>query len=91
MTDIVLNEAQQRFETQVDGHTAMVTFERFEGGIAYTHTIVPDALAGRGIASQLAKHVLEYAVQQQLKVRPDCPYIRAYIGKHQEYQPLVVE
>ena len=91
MSEIVLNEAKQRFETTVEGHTAVVTFERFEGGIAYTHTIVPEALAGRGIGSALAKHVLEYAVQNHLKVRPDCPYIRAYIGKHPEYQPLVVE
>ena len=91
MSEIVLNEALQRFETTVDGHTAVVTFERFAGGIAYTHTIVPEALAGRGIASALAKHVLEYAQHQNLKVRPDCPYIRAYIGKHPEYQPLVVE
>ena len=51
---------------------------------------MPEALSGQGIASALAKHVLEYAVQNQLKVQPDCPYIRAYIGKHPEYQSLVV-
>lgn len=91
MPAITLNESQSRFETTVHGITAYVTFERPSSSvIAYTHTIVPEALSGQGIASALAKHVLEYAVQNQLKVQPDCPYIRAYIGKHPEYQSLVV-
>ena len=88
-TPITLNEAKHRFELTVDGQEAYVRFERFPGGIAYTHTIVPDALSGRGIASRLARHVLDYAAEQKLSVRPDCPYIRAYIEKHPEYQPLV--
>ena len=87
---IVLNEAEHRFEMHVDGHAAYEIFERFPGGINYLHTIVPDALAGRGIASAIAKHVLDYAVDNHLKVIPTCPYIHAYIDKHPEYQSLVV-
>ena len=86
--NIVLNEATHRFEWTVDGHTAYEVFERFPGGIAYLHTIVPKALEGRGVGSKLVRHILDYAVQNQLKVRPDCPFVKAYIDKHAEYQPI---
>ena len=85
---ITLNEATHRFEWTVDGHTAYEEFERFPGGIAYLHTIVPKALEGRGVGSRLVRHILDYAVQNQLKVRPDCPFVKAYIDKHAEYQPI---
>ena len=83
---IVLNEAPHRFEWTVDGHTAYEVFERFPGGIAYLHTIVPKELAGRGIGGTLVKHILDYAAAQGLRVRPDCPFVKAYIDKHPEYQ-----
>ncbi|MBP7451881.1 MAG: N-acetyltransferase [Ottowia sp.] len=83
---ITLNEATHRFEWTVDGHTAYEEFERFPGGIAYLHTIVPKELGGRGIGATLVKHILDYAAEQGLKVRPDCPFVKAYIDKHPEYQ-----
>ena len=87
---IVLNEAAQRFEVTVDGLTAFVAFRRLPGVIDYLHTIVPPELGGQGVGSALARHVLDYAAQHQLKVIPTCEFIEAYIGKHPEYQPLVL-
>lgn len=84
--DIILNEAENRFELHIDGHMAYEVFERFPGGIAYLHTIVPKELEGRGVASRLVRHILDYAQREGLKVRPDCPFVRAYIDKHPEYQ-----
>ena len=83
---ITLNEAAHRFEWIVDGHTAYEEFERFPGGIAYLHTIVPKELGGQGVGGTLVKHILDYAAAQGLKVRPDCPFVKAYIDKHPEYQ-----
>ena len=83
---IILNEDQFRFELPVEGRVAFVAFERFPGGIAYLHTVVPEELSGRGIASQLVRYVLEYAESNGLKVRPVCPFIKAYIDKHPQYQ-----
>ena len=86
LPEVTLNEAAHRFELHVDGHTAVEVFERFPGGIAYLHTIVPKELAGRGIGGTLVRHILDYAAAQGLKVRPDCPFVKAYIDKHPEYQ-----
>lgn len=88
LPEVTLNEAAHRFELHVDGHAAVEVFERFPGGIAYLHTIVPKALEGRGVGSRLVGHILDYAVQNQLKVRPDCPFVKAYIDKHSEYQSI---
>lgn len=85
---VVLNEAENRFEMIVEGHMAYEVFERFSGGIAYLHTIVPKELGGRGIGSALVKHILDYAVSNHLKVRPDCSFVKAYIDKHPEYQAI---
>lgn len=85
---IILSEEQKRFQWMVDGQIAYVAFERFPGGIAYLHTVVPEALRGGGIASQLVRHVLDYANASGLKVRPVCSFVNAYIDRHPEYQAI---
>ncbi|MGO8947811.1 MAG: GNAT family N-acetyltransferase [Ktedonobacterales bacterium] len=85
------NEAKQRYEAQVDGHLAVLTYERDGNNIIYLHTGVPSALAGRGIANQLARTALDDARIQQLTVVPLCPFVAAYIRRHQEYLELVDE
>jgi predicted GNAT family acetyltransferase len=57
--------------------------------ILFTHTLVPEALEGQGIGSQLAKAGLEYAKQNLYRVVPLCPFVSGYIGRHPEYQSLV--
>ena len=76
------NTAESRFETTVDGHLATVEYVLSKGKIAFTHTEVPEALEGKGIASGLAKYVLQYARDHELKVIPLCPFISGYIRKH---------
>lgn len=84
--NVIHNENDMRFEIHSENKTAFVQYKLFDGGIAYMHTDVPPELEGKGIASTLAKYVLEYAQNNGLKVKPYCPYINAYIDKHPEYQ-----
>lgn len=83
------NPEKKRFETTVEGHTAFVAYIRRGDTIWFTHTEVPHELEGRGIGSALAKHVLDYAATNDLKVVPACAFIEDYIGSHPEYAPLV--
>ena len=85
---MTLNEPQHRFELIVDGHMAYEVFERFAGGIAYVHTLVPKALEGRGVGSALVRQLMDYARREHLLVRPDCSFVKAWLGKHPEYQDL---
>jgi predicted GNAT family acetyltransferase len=87
--EVVHNEAQKRFEVSQDGHFAELDYRRVGDRIIFTHTGVPAALEGRGIASALAKSGLTYARDHGLEVVPLCPFIKGYIERKPEYQALV--
>ena len=86
---ITNNTAAQRYEATVDGHLAVALYQRQGDTITFTHTEVPEELGGSGIASKLAKMAMDDARDQHLAVVPRCPFIAAYIRRHQEYAPLV--
>jgi uncharacterized protein len=54
-----------------------------------THTEVPPALEGRGIAARLVQAALEHARAEGLRVKPACSYVRTYLKRHPEYQDLL--
>ena len=86
--EITDNAARHRYELHVDGSTAFVSYRRGSGEITFVHTEVPDALGGRGIGSRLARHVLDAARRDGLKVVPLCPFIAAFMERHPEYDDL---
>jgi uncharacterized protein len=83
------NTALNRFELDADGHTAVAYYRLAPGVITFTHTEVPQELAGRGIGSALARGALEIVRAQGLKVVAQCPFISAYLGKHPEFNDLL--
>lgn len=83
------NKAEQEFELTVDGHHAFAAYQREGDTIVFTHTLVPQAIAGRGIAGKLIRFALDRARDQGLKVVPQCPFVKAYIDKHPEYLDLL--
>lgn len=83
------NQAKHRFEIALGDDVAFAEYSLVQGGIILPHTEVPEALEGRGIASQLAKAALGYAREHGLEVIPTCPFMAAYITKHPEWHDLV--
>jgi predicted GNAT family acetyltransferase len=86
---ITNNEEAQRFEAQVDGLRALLTYRRFPGRIVLNHTEVPPPLEGKGLAAKLARAALDFARASQLRVVSLCPYVSAFLRKHPEYHDLV--
>lgn len=86
--EILHNEQDSRFQTTVEGHTARLLYRRDNGRIVFTSTQTPPPLEGRGIGSALARAGLDYARANSLTVVPQCPFVRAYIERHPEYQSL---
>jgi hypothetical protein len=80
---------QHRFVVLQDGATAELTYRTSGSQIIFDHTGVPQALEGRGIGSALAKAGLDYARANNLEVVPLCPFVRSYIERKPEYQPLL--
>ena len=88
MPDVRQNTTHQRFELDVDGHTAFAAYRLAPGVITFTHTEVPKALSGRGIGSKLAGGALEAVRAQGLKVIAECPFMAGFIAKHTEFSDL---
>ena len=87
--EVVHNAAQSRFEVSQDGHLAELDYQRVGNEIVFTHTGVPAALEGRGIAGALVKAGMNYARDNGLAVVPICPFVKGYIERKPEYQALI--
>src|SRR5690349_20502358 len=88
---VVDNVDAQRFELDVDGHTAFAAYQREGKTIVFTHTEVPPQFRGRGIGSVLARGALDAARAEGADVLPLCSFIASYIRRHPEYLDLVSE
>jgi predicted GNAT family acetyltransferase len=83
------NKDRHRFELEADGHLAFSEYKREAGMITIVHTEVPKELGGRGIGTALAHGLMELIRAEGIKVKPLCPFMKAYIDKHPEYSGLV--
>ena len=60
--------------------------------IVFTHTEIGDEFEGQGLGSTLIRTALDAARERGLSVRPDCPFVRAYVARHPDaYLDLVPE
>ena len=78
------NKAAHRFEWVEDGHLCVLDYTLNGTVAAFTHTGVPDAVGGRGIAADLVRAGLDTARTHGWRVRPLCSYVAAYIKRHPE-------
>lgn len=83
------NEAEQRYELEIDGHLAVIEYELGPQRILFLHTEVPKELEGHGVAGKMARFALDDARARHLAVVPLCPFVASYIRQHQEYADLV--
>ncbi len=82
------DEAARWFAVSLDGERAALNYELRGNAMVITHTGVPRAWEGRGIAASLTKSALEFARARGLKVVPVCSYAAAYMERHPEYGDL---
>ncbi|MEO0775816.1 MAG: GNAT family N-acetyltransferase [Bacteroidota bacterium] len=89
--ELIDNVAEKRYEFHVDGQVPIVEYIRAGKKIFLTHTEVPVALKGRGIASALVRQVLADIERQDLTLVPLCPFVAGYIKRHPEWRKLVLK
>lgn len=77
------------FEAMVDGQRAVAEYLRQGQVVQMTHTVVPQALEGRGIAAALVEQALIWIEREGLKVEPVCSYVRSYLTRHPKWLHLV--
>jgi predicted GNAT family acetyltransferase len=83
------NTAENRFELVIEGHLAAAYYKRAGNAITFEHTEVPVELGGKGVGSRLVQGALDQVRAQGQKVVAECPFVKAWIGKHPAYADLL--
>jgi predicted GNAT family acetyltransferase len=83
------NEGRNRFELDIEGIIAFVTYRKSPGAITLVHTEVPPELGGRGVGSRLGRATLDAVRAQGRKLSVECDFIRSFMTKHPEYNDLL--
>jgi predicted GNAT family acetyltransferase len=79
-----------RYEIEVDGEVAgFLIYRREPGVLELVHTDVDPKWEGQGVGAALVKGALDDVRARDLKVRPYCPFVAAYIKRHPEYEDVV--
>ncbi len=91
MDEIRDNKAAQRFELDVESGVAFVSYRTMPGGDLYLlHTETPAALRGRGIATGLARGVLEIIRARGQKIRVGCEFLIDFMRRNPEFNDLLI-
>ena len=83
MTISVLHQPdKQRFVTELDGQESVLEYRLLpDQGIDFTHTFVPVALRGHGIAEKLVRTGLDWARQQGFEITSSCWYVSRFLKR----------
>lgn len=90
---------ENRFETVVDGETCVLDYllddrldDRLDERVmTMTRVYVPPPVEGRGIASRLTRFALDHCRAKALAVVPRCPYVSAWVQRHDDYEDLLAD
>ena len=87
------NESESRFELTLDDKMGFIDYKVGKSGAIYLiHTEVPDELEGKGVGHKLVRESLEMIERMGAKIVPLCPFVRAFIKKHEaDYRQLLAE
>jgi predicted GNAT family acetyltransferase len=79
-----------RYRLVVDGVEAEMTYSRAgEKLIIIDHTEVPSALRGRKVGERMVRQAVEDARRDGIAIIPLCPFAKAQIERHPEWQDVL--
>lgn len=79
--------ARQRYSLVIDGVEAYLTYERPKPGHRHiTHTIVPDALGGRGLGKKLVTRIMDEIIAAGETVSSSCWFATGVIDKSPDFK-----
>ncbi len=94
MTDLNINREDGptggRYTTVVNGEVAEMTYSKAGATrIIIDHTGVPDSMRGLGVGRRLVEAAVQDAREAGVKIIPLCPFAKATLDKHAEWQDVV--
>nr|WP_070960352.1 GNAT family N-acetyltransferase [Hyphomonas sp. Mor2] len=94
MTDISIKREDSpnggRYVAVVNGDEAEMTYSRAgTSRIIIDHTGVPDSMRGLGVGKKMVEAAVRDARTEGFKIIPLCPFAKATLAKHSEWQDVV--
>jgi len=89
MPDVRHEPRQNRFAASVDGGTAELEYQRAEDVLIFVHTFVPEASRGQNVGEALVEAALDHVRENDLRMVPQCPFVKHYVEEHPDAQDLV--
>lgn len=80
--DVIDDAEHSRFLYVEDGQEAQLAYRAEDGRLVLTHTEVPDAFGGRGIAGRFMAAAVARAADRGETLAPWCPYTRRWLERH---------
>ncbi|MFL5578140.1 MAG: GNAT family N-acetyltransferase [Gemmatimonadaceae bacterium] len=69
---------------------AYLSYEELDGRVLdLLHTIVPSRAQRHGVGASLVRAALDYARENDYRIVPSCPFVRAWLAEHPEARDLV--
>lgn len=75
--------------TMPDGEKAFIEYRWHKERLMLMHTVVPENMEGKGVASALAHYALEYAKTNSIQVTVYCIFVQQYLQHHPQYNYLL--
>ncbi|MGB6150468.1 MAG: GNAT family N-acetyltransferase [Pricia sp.] len=89
--ELIDNKEPKQYELLVEGPKPRIEYILAKDNIYLTHTEVPKALEGQGIASKMVLMALKDIQSRNLTLIPMCPFVAMYIKRHPEWRELVLK
>lgn len=83
------NVSAHRFEVSLGDDLGVAEYRKDGSTYVFTHTGVPHEYEGRGIAAKIVRAALEAVKAEGATMVPVCPYVKAYVRRHPEYESLI--
>ena len=88
--NVVDNQDASRYEAYIGVELAGFSVYRIRpDAIVFTHTEIDDAFEGKGVGSALIRGALDDVRARGASIVPLCPFVAAFIRRHDEYVDLI--
>jgi predicted GNAT family acetyltransferase len=87
--DVHHDPGKREFSVEVGGYLGALDYDLRGNTMTITHTLVPEAIGGQGVAAQLTRFALDTARANGWKVVPMCSYTAVFMRRHPEYGDLL--
>jgi malate synthase len=89
MTEALRDNAERsRFELEIAGGPAFVTYRRIGQTLWLDHAEVPAELGGRGVGTRLVRETLDLIRSRGEHIVPRCPFVTWFLRGHPAYADL---